>query len=52
MSGVREVAKGNAQGSLYVEVECVVPINYTRQLKKEVQDAFCRWSGGVVLPQL
>ncbi len=49
VSDVREVARGNAQGSLYVEVECVVTINFARQLKKEVQDAFCRGSGGCLL---
>jgi len=32
--GAREVARGITQGSLYIEVECVVPINFTRQLKK------------------
>ena len=30
----REAARRNAQGSLYVKVECVVPINFTGQLKK------------------
>ena len=34
MSGAREVARGITQGSLYIEVECVVPINFTRQMKK------------------
>ena len=34
VSGAREVARGNAQGSLYVEVDCIVPINLTRLLKK------------------
>jgi hypothetical protein len=34
VSDAREVAGGNAQGSLYVEVECIVPINFMRQLKK------------------
>ncbi len=49
VSGAREVARENTQGSLYVEVECVVPINFTRQLKKSCR-MFPAWVCGCPPP--